>query len=79
MILFVKSGQHLLGTSKKSTKLEVCGIDSMRPIFKTKMLMYQSKVNLDVNILFDNITHHIDLEMRRGLYGNQDSTFHSGP
>ena len=71
MILCVKSGQHLLGASKNSTKLEVCGIDSIRLIFKTKMLIYQSKVNLDVKILFDNIIHHIDLEMRKGFMGTK--------
>ena len=48
------------------------------------MLIYQSKkANLDMKILFDNITHLIDPEIRkmleRGLFGNQDSTFCSGP
>ena len=55
----------------------------MRPIFKTEMLMYQSKGNLDLKILFGNITHHSDLEIRkmleRGMFGNKDSSFHSGP
>ena len=30
----------------------------MRPIFKTKMLIYHSKANLYVKILFGKITHH---------------------
>ena len=55
----------------------------MRPIFETKLLIYQSKANLDVKILFGNITHLIDLEiweiLEKGLFGDQDSTFHSGP
>ena len=55
----------------------------MRPIFKTEMLMYQSKANLDEKILFGNITHHSDPEIRkmlvRGMFGNKDSSFHSGP
>ena len=34
-----------------------CEINSIRLIFKTKMLIYQSKANLDELILFDNITH----------------------
>ena len=28
--------------------MESCGIKSMRPIFKTKMLIHQSKANLDL-------------------------------
>ena len=32
---------------KKFRRLEGCGIESMRPIFKTEMLIYQSKGNLD--------------------------------
>ena len=55
----------------------------MLPIFETKMLIYQSKAKLDVRILFSNIKHLIDPEIRKmlgkGLYGNHDSTFHSGP
>ena len=55
----------------------------MRPIFETKMLIHRSKTNLDEIILFGKITHHLDLEIRemleKGLNGNQDSTFHSGP
>ena len=43
----------------------------------------RSKVNLDVKILLCIITHLVDPEIRKmlgkGLYGNQDSTFHSGP
>ena len=47
----------------------------MAPIFKTELLIYQSKANLDEKILFDKITHQLDPEIRkmpvRGLYGNQ--------
>ena len=54
----------------------------MRPIFEDKVLIYQSKDNLDVKI-FGNTTHLIDPEIRimleEGLCGNQDSTFQSGP
>ena len=46
----------------------------MRPIFKTKMLIYHSKANLDVKILFGIITYLIDPEIRKmlesSLYGN---------
>ena len=55
----------------------------MWPIFKSKMLIFQSKDNLDEKILFDKITHHLDPEIRkilvRGKFGNEDSTVHSGP
>ena len=54
-------------------------VNSMRPIFKTKMFTYQSKANLDVEILFGKITDHLDQEIRkmlvRGLYGNQNRTW----
>ena len=60
-----------------------CEIKSMRPIFKTEMLIYQSKANLDEKILFGKITHHLDPEIRKmlvnGKFGNEDSTFQSGP
>ena len=57
---------------------------SIWPIFKTEMLIYQSKANLDEKILFGKITHHLDPEIRtmsvRSLYGNQEFfMFHSGP
>ena len=39
----------------------------MRPIFKTKMLIYQLKANLDEKFLFGKITHHLDPEIRELL------------
>ena len=58
-------------------------IKSLRPIFKTEMVINQSKANLDEKILFGKITHHLDPEIRkmqvRGMFGNENSTFHSGP
>ena len=46
----------------------------MRPIFKTEMLIYQSKANLDEKILFGKITDHLDSEIRKilvnGKFGN---------
>ena len=54
----------------------------MWPLFKTEMLIYQSKVNLDEKILFDKFTHHVDPEVGkmlvRGMLGQKNSTFHSG-
>ena len=62
-------------SQRNFTALVDCEIKSMRPIFKTKMLIYHSKANLDEIILFGNITHHIDPKIRkmpvRGLYGNR--------
>ena len=56
---------------------------SMRLLFKTEMLIYQSKANLAEKILLGKITHHLDPEIRRmpvnGMLGNEDSIFHSGP
>ena len=43
------------------------GITSMKPIFKTEVLMYQSKVNLEEKILFVNVPHLIDPETRACL------------
>ena len=47
------------------------------------MLIYQSKANLDEKILFGKITRHLDPEIRkmlvRGMFGNENSTFHPGP
>ena len=55
----------------------------MRPIFKTEMLIYQSKATLDQNIFFGKITHLLDQEkiretLAKGLYGNACCTFYSG-
>ena len=56
---------------------------SIGPIFKTGMLIYQSKANLDEKILFVKISYHLDPEIRKmlvnGKFGDEDSTFHSGP
>ena len=56
---------------------------SMWVIFKTNMLTYQSKANVDGKILFGKITHDLDPEIRKMLegacFGIKNSTFHSGP
>ena len=73
----------ILGEPKKILPLAGCGIKSMRPIFKTEMLIYQSKANLDEAILFGKITHYVDLEIRkmlsRSMFVNEYFTCHSGP
>ena len=38
---------------RKFTGLMGCGIKSMWPIFKTEILIYQSKTNLEVKIVFN--------------------------
>ena len=57
-------------------------ITVLRPKFKTKMLIYQSKANLDEEILFGRITRHSDPEiwkmLIKGKFENENSTFHSG-
>ena len=49
-------------------RLEGCGIKRVWPIFETKVLFYQSKANLDVRILFPNITHLIDPKIMQIVY-----------
>ena len=55
-------------------RLAGCYIKNMGPICKTELLIYRSKANLGEKILFDKITHHLDLEIIempvRALYGN---------
>ena len=62
-------------SQKKFKRLVGCYIKSIGPIFKTEFLFYLSKANLDEKILFDKITHHLDLKIRkmpvRGLYLNR--------
>ena len=64
-------------------RLAGCGIKSMRPIFKTEMLIYQSNTNSDEKILSGKITHHLDPEFSKmldnGKFGSEGSTFHSSP
>ena len=56
----------------------------MRPMFKTEMLIFQSKANLDEKILFGSkITNQLDSHIaenagKRQIWG-EDSTFQSGP
>ena len=46
-----------------------------------KCFIYQPKAKLDVNILFGEITHLLDLEIRKmplkDMYVKENSTFHS--
>ena len=37
----------------------------MQPMFKVEMFIYQSKANLNVKVLFGEITHHLGPEMRK--------------
>ena len=63
--------------------LTCCEIKSNLPIFKTEMLIYESKVNLNEKILFRRITCDLDPKIRkmlaRGVFRNKYSRFHSGP
>ena len=70
------------GESKEFMRFAGCGMKSMRPIFKTTMLFYQSEANVDDNFVWKS---HPSLRPKtrkmptRGFYGNENSTFHSGP
>ena len=52
-------------------------------IFKSEILICQSKANLDEKILFCKVTRVLDPEVRKmpvnGKFGNEASTFHSDP
>ena len=61
--------EKLPGESKKFIRFAGCGIKSMWPIFKTEMLIYQSKANLDEEISFCKITHLSDPEIREMTVG----------
>ena len=41
------------------------GIKNTRPIFKTEILICQSKANIDMKLLFGKITRLLDQEMRK--------------
>ena len=56
LTLYFRRSVLYQASQKKITRLVDCGLQSMRPIFTTKMLIYQSKANLDENILFGKIT-----------------------
>ena len=55
----------------------------MRPMFKTKILILQSKGNLYEKILYGKITHLVGQELSKmlvgGMFGNGSSTFRFGP
>ena len=52
-------------SQKKFSRLAGSEIKSMRRIFKTKMLIVQSKANFEEKILFGKITHRLDLDLLR--------------
>ena len=67
---------------KKIRSLAGRGIKIIRSILKTKILIYQSKANLDAEILFGSITHLQDSQIRkmsaRNKCGNENCTLHYG-
>ena len=64
-------------------RLADCKMKSMSPVFKIEMFIYQLEANLIREIFFRKITHHLDQQIRKmlikGMFVNEDSTFHSGP
>ena len=71
----------------KLTCLMRCRMYSKQLLVKTEMLVYQSKVSLDVKFLLGNITGFLNQEiwtmlarsLARTNVGNESSTFNSGP
>ena len=65
---------------KKFTHLAGSEMKSVRLIFKTEILIYQSQASLNEKILFGKSTHHSDAEIRKilgkSMFRNKDSTFH---
>ena len=63
--------------SKKLFRLVGCGVRCTWPTFKAEILIYQLKANFVVKIIFGNITHLTDAEIRkmlvRGLNRNEKS------
>ena len=49
-------------------RLVGCGIKNKCTIFKTEISIHQSKANLDEKILFCNISHLIDPEIKKWWY-----------
>ena len=52
-------------------------------MFRSKTLIFQSKANLDKELLFSKIAHYLDPELSKMLvvgdmFRNERSTFHSG-
>ena len=56
-------------SQKKFARLVGCEITSVRPIFKTEVLIYQSKGDLHEKILFDKVARHLEPEIRKCLKG----------
>ena len=54
-------------SQKNVAHLKSCEIQRMRPIFKTEILICQSKAILDENILLGKITHLWDPEISKML------------
>ena len=44
-----------------------CGIKSSPPMFRTEILIYQSRSNFDLKILFGKVTHLLEPEIREKL------------
>ena len=70
-------------SQKRFTRLVGYGIKIVRPTYKTKTLIYQSKANLDEKIFLGKKSHifrtqQLENAVRVGM-GIENSTFHSGP
>ena len=63
-IALIESFQMICRVSQK-TRLAGCGIETIWLIFKTELLIYQSRANLKQTILFGKLTHHLGSAMRK--------------
>ena len=54
-------------SQKKYTPFLGCEIKHMIPMFKTEVLIYELKDNLDEKVLYGKITHHLNLGKCRFL------------
>ena len=59
----------VLGESRKVTRLAGYGIKRFWPIFKTKLLIFQSKANADEKILCAKIKHFQAQHLEKYLKG----------
>ena len=72
--------QKFRANKRELSRLVGCEMKIRSPIFKTEMLICQSRVVFDVKTLSGKLTHLLRKENAgKGLYGNESSMFDSGP
>ena len=83
VVLLVESINLKMRVKENVSCLASCEIKCTRSIFKFELLIYQSRSNFDVKILFGKVTHLLGPETKemlvRVFYWDEISTFFSGP